>query len=155
MKNENQSENGIKSFSLYNIAFTVTNLDASLKWYSDVFGFNLVSRSSFQLPTGTAEAAIIEANGLKLELLYVPHGKRIEEMFAELPFHLIPIGNKAVVLQVTDIALASEELASKGVKFVYREQNLVEGAMLSTMIEDIDGNKINIFQTNTLIENIK
>ena len=155
MENANHSENGLRSFSLYNIAFTVTNLEASLKWYKDIFGFKQISRSNFQLPQGTAEAAIIEAGGLKLELLYVPNGKRIEEMFAQLPFHLIPIGNKAIVLQVKDISVASEELAALGVKFVYREQNLVEGAMRSSMIEDIDGNKINIFQTDTLIENIK
>ena len=153
MENTNQSETGLKSFSLYNIAFTVANLEASLEWYKDVFGFQLVSKSRFQIPQGGVDAAIIEAGGFKLELLTVPNAQRIEELFLELPFHLNTIGNKNIVFQVENIAVATEELAAKGVKFVYREQYLVEGAMLSTMIEDIDGNKINIFQTNTLIEN--
>ena len=153
MENTSQSEKGLKSFSLYNVAFTVADLEASQEWYRDVFGFKLVSRSRFQLPQGSVEAAIIEAGGLKLELLTVPNANRIEELFLELPLHLNTIGNKSIVFQVEDVAVATEELAAKGVKFVYREQYLVEGAMFSTMIEDIDGNKINIFQTNTLIEN--
>jgi hypothetical protein len=51
--------------------------------------------------------------------------------------------------------MATRELERKGVRFVWREQYLVGQAMFSTMIEDIDGNKINIFQTNTIIGNEK
>ena len=153
MENRIQQEKGLQSFSLYNIAFTVTDLDRSIEWYKNVFGFRLVSRSVFSVPAGEAEAAIIQAGEIKFEMLYIPGGKRIEELFAVVPLHLVPIGNKFIVFQVDDIAVTTKELEEKGVDFVWREQRLVGNAMLSTMVQDLDGNKINIFQTNTILGN--
>ncbi len=57
--------------------------------------------------------------------------------------------------KVNDVSLATKELEEKGVSFVWREQYLVNKSMFCTMIEDIDGNKINISQTNTIIGNEK
>lgn len=151
MEITSQNKNGLASFSLYNIAFTVTDLDQSIAWYKYIFGFELISRVTFAIPAGSAEAAVIKAGALRLELLQVENGKRIEELFAEAPQHLSVIGNKAIVLQVDDIAVASKELEEKGVKFVWRELYIAGDKMLCTMIEDVDGNKINIFQTDTII----
>jgi catechol 2,3-dioxygenase-like lactoylglutathione lyase family enzyme len=151
MKNETYENRGLASFSLYNIAFTVSSMDKSIKWYGDIFGFKLISRTTFSVPAGSAEAAIIERGGLRLELLEVPNAERIDALFAEVPLHLNVIGNKAIVLQVDDIAIATRELEEKGVTLVWREQYLVGDKMLCTMIQDVDGNKINIFQTDTLI----
>lgn len=154
MKEENkqsQSRSGLASLALYNVAFTVTDLERSINWYSEILNFRLIKRSEFDIPTGRATAAILEGAGIKLELLHIPGGIKIDEMFAPAPLHLIPIGNKAIVFQVGDLKVASEELAEKGVSFVWREHYLTEGGMLCSMIEDQDGNKINIFQQNTTI----
>jgi catechol 2,3-dioxygenase-like lactoylglutathione lyase family enzyme len=151
MTHENSKEDGLASFSLYNIAFTVANLDKSINWYRDIFGFKLISRTTFSIPGGSAEVAIIEGGGIRLELLQVPNGKKLEEMFANPPHHLIPIGNKTIVFQVNDLIVASKELEEKGVVFVWREQYLTGDAMFCSMIKDIDGNKINVFQTNTTL----
>lgn len=151
MEITSQNKSGLASFSLYNIAFTVADLDQSIAWYKYIFGFELVSRVTFSIPSGSAETAIIKAGELRLELLQVENAKRIEELFAEAPKHLITIGNKSIVLQVDDLAAASQELEDKGVKFVWRELYIAGDKMLCTMIEDVDGNKINIFQTDTII----
>ncbi|MBS7232629.1 VOC family protein [Flavobacterium psychroterrae] len=153
MENTSLNKNGLASFSLYNVAFTVADLDASIEWYKSIFGFDLVSRVTFTIPTGSAETAIIKAGELRLELLQVPNSKRIEALFAEAPQHLDTIGNKSIVLQVNDLAAASQELEEKGVTFVWRELYIAGDKMLCTMIQDVDGNKINIFQTNTIIGN--
>ncbi|MBC7847430.1 MAG: VOC family protein [Flavobacterium sp.] len=155
MENKIYNEDGLKSISLYNIAFTVKNIDESIKWYKEILGFELKNKSTFSLPLGSAEIAILQSGDLKLEILQVPNNKKIEEMFAAAPMHLIPIGNKSIVLQVTNIKLATEQLEQKGVKFVWKEQFIAGDKMLCTMIEDIDGNKINIFQTNTIFEDKK
>ncbi|HLF52638.1 VOC family protein [Flavobacterium sp.] len=155
MKNKTYENGGLASFSLYNIAFTVSSIEQSIKWYQDVFGFKLISRTTFTIPAGSAEVAFIEHGGLRLELLEVPDSKRIDALFAEAPHHLNVIGNKTIVLQVEDVAAATRELEEKGVTFVWREQYLVGDQMLCTMIQDVDGNKINIFQTNTIIEDKK
>jgi catechol 2,3-dioxygenase-like lactoylglutathione lyase family enzyme len=148
---EEEPANGLASLSLYDIAFTVSDLDKSIEWYAENLNFKLINKSSFDLPAGKASAAIMEGAGIRMELLKVPGGKKIEEMFAPVPLHLIPIGNKAIVFQVEDIKMASDELAAKGLAFVRREHYLTDGGMLSSMIEDMDGNKINIFQRNTTL----
>ncbi|MBF4515813.1 VOC family protein [Flavobacterium sp. ANB] len=153
MQNTAINKTGLASFSLYNIAFTVSNIDQSIKWYSDIFDFKLVSRTTFAIPSGSAEAAILEAGGMRIELLNIPNPERIEALFADAPLHLIPLGNKSIVLQVEDLAVATKELEEKGVSFVWKEQYLAGDKMLCTMITDVDGNKINIFQTNTIIGN--
>ena len=151
MENTQQNKNGLASFSLYNVAFTVTDLDKSIAWYKDIFGFELISRVTFSIPAGSAETAIIKSGDLRLELLQVENAKRIEELFAEAPQHLLIIGNKGLVLQVDNVAVATKELEEKGVTFVWKELYIAGDKMLCTMIEDADGNKINIFQTDTII----
>lgn len=153
MGNNTKNKSGLASFSLYNIAFTVSDIDRSIKWYNDIFDFKLVSRTTFAIPSGSAEAAILEAGGMRIELLNIPNPERIEALFADAPLHLIPIGNKSIVLQVDDLAVATKELEDKGATFVWKEVYLAGDKMLCSMITDIDGNKINIFQRNTLIEN--
>lgn len=143
--------NGLASLSLYDIAFTVADIDQAVAWYTNILNFKLINRSTFDIPAGKATAAIMEGAGIRLELLHVPGGKRIEEMFAPVPMHLIPIGAKAIVFQVEDIKIASDELAAKAVPFLWRELYLADGKMLCSMIEDMDGNKINIFQRNTTV----
>lgn len=155
MNSKTYAEDGLKSISLYNIAFTVQNIDASIKWYKDVLGFELKNKSKFSLPSGSADIAIVKLGDLNLELLQVPNSKKIPEMFADVPMHLIPIGNKIIVFQVTDIKMTTQQLEEKGVKFVWKEQYIAGDKMLCTMVEDIDGNKINIFQTNTIFEEEK
>jgi catechol 2,3-dioxygenase-like lactoylglutathione lyase family enzyme len=149
--NKAEVTEGLASLSLYDIAFTVANVEKSIDWYADVLNFKLVNKSTFDLPDGKATVAIMEGAGIRLELLHVPGGKKIEAMFAPVPLHLIPIGNKAIVFQVEDIKIASAELAAKGISFLWRERYLTDGGMLSSMIEDMDGNKINIFQKNTTV----
>jgi hypothetical protein len=89
------------------------------------------------LPGGKASAAIMEGAGIKLELLKISAGKKIKTGFAPAPQHPIPIGNKAAVFQIEDIKIASEELAARGI--------------LSSMIADVVGNKVNIFQKKTTV----
>ncbi|PZX94514.1 hypothetical protein DOS84_02865 [Flavobacterium aquariorum] len=152
MENKIYNEDGLQSLSLYDIAFTVKNIEESIKWYRDVLGFELKNKSKFSIPAGSADIAMLQLGDLNLEILQVPNNKRIEEMFADVPMHLIPIGNKTVVFQVTDIKITTKQLEEKGVNFVWKEQYLAGDKMLCTMIKDIDGNKINIFQTDTLFE---
>lgn len=151
MGNKTYENGGLASFSLYNIAFTVSSIEQSIKWYGDIFGFKVISQTTFSIPAGSADVAIIECRGLRLELLEVPNAVRIDALFAEVPLHLNVIGNKTIVLQVDDVAAATRELEEKGVTFVWREQYLAGEQMLCTMIQDVDGNKINIFQTDTII----
>jgi hypothetical protein len=68
---------------------------------------------------------------------------RLDPLFADPPRHLLPVGNKFLVLQVDDLARASAELAERSVTFVWREKEKAPG-FPATAIRDFDGNLINI-----------
>lgn len=145
---EKDISKGLESLTLYNMSITVANLESAIKWYSTILNFNLIAQTSFQMPGGKVTAALISGAGVKIELLNIPNNRRICDLFAPAPYHLIPIGSKTIVFQVDDIKKASEELEAKGVRFVWREKYHTEDDKFCSMIEDMDGNKVNIFQRN-------
>lgn len=136
--------NGLQSLSLHNLAFTVSDLDKTIQWYGDILGFKVLNRVTF--PAIGAQVAFLQNADVRLEVLQAPGGFRINEMFADAPAHLLPIGNKVLVLQVNDLHTATLELEEKGVTFAWKEVDLTGDGTFSTMIRDSDGNFINIFQ---------
>ncbi|MGI4821648.1 MAG: VOC family protein [Janthinobacterium lividum] len=136
--------NGLQSLSLHNLAFTVSDLEKTIQWYGDTLGFEVLNRVSFAAIG--AQVAFLQKADVRLEVLQAPGGFRISEMFADAPAHLLPIGNKVLVLQVNDLHTATLELEEKGVTFAWKEVDLTGDGIFSTMIRDSDGNFINIFQ---------
>lgn len=136
--------NGLQSLALHNLAFTVSDLEKTIQWYSDILGFELLNRFTF--PAIGAQGAFLQHADVRLEVLQASGGFRLEEMFADAPAHLLPIGNKVLVLQVNDLHTATRELAEKGVTFAWKEVDLSGDGVFSTMIRDSDGNFINFFQ---------
>lgn len=142
MNKINQTD-GLQSVALSNLAFTVRNLNATIKWYGEIFGFEVIKRESFSAIG--AEVAFLAVSDIKLEILEIKGQIRIPEMFADAPAHLLPIGNKVLVLKVKNLALATQELEEKGVEFAWKNMNLTGDGSLNTMIRDLDGNFISIF----------
>ncbi len=140
---------GLKSLALSNLAFTVSDLDAAIQWYGKVFGFKVIKRESFTAIG--AEVAFINYGDINLEMLQIKYAIKIPEMFANPPEHLRPVGNKVLVLKVKDLALATGELESKGVEFVWKNMNLTADSSPNTMIRDLDGNFISIFPVEQTI----
>jgi catechol 2,3-dioxygenase-like lactoylglutathione lyase family enzyme len=136
--------NGLQSLSLHNLAFTVSDLDKTIQWYGDILEFKVLNRVTF--PAIGAQVAFLQHADVRLEVLQAPGGFRLDEMFADAPAHLLPIGNKVLVLQVNDLSMATQELEEKGVRFAWKEVDLTGEGTFSTMIRDADGNFINIFQ---------
>jgi catechol 2,3-dioxygenase-like lactoylglutathione lyase family enzyme len=132
-----------QSFSIFGLAISVSNLENSIAWYQNVLGFKLLKRTDF--PAINAKGAFLEGAGIRLELLQSDKGFRIEEMFADPPQHIMPIGNKALILYVDDLMALSAELESKDVVFAFKELALNNDGLKSTVIRDIDGNFISIF----------
>lgn len=142
--------NGLQSLSLHNLAFTVSDLEKTIQWYGDILGFKVLSRVSF--PAINAQVAFLQNADVRLEVLQASGGFRLAEMFADAPAHLLPIGNKVLVLQVNDLHTATLELEEKGVTFAWKEVDLTGEGVFSTMIRDSDGNFINFFQRNPASE---
>ncbi len=138
------SANGLQSLSLHNLAFTVSDIEKTIHWYETTLGFKVLSRTTF--PSIGAQVAFLQLADIRLEVLQAKDGFRLDEMFADAPNHLLPIGNKTLVLQVNDLHGATVELEEKGVTFAWKEVDLTSHGDFSTMIRDNDGNFINIFQ---------
>jgi len=142
---QERSSAGVASLTLHNLATTVSDLDTAVAWYEDMLGF--VCEVRMPIPEG--EVAILQGAGVQFELL-APSSMaetplRFAALFADPPNHLLPIGNKFLVFQVDDLAIASAELAARSVEIVWREKELAPG-WVATAIRDFDGNLINIFQ---------
>ncbi|WP_372497139.1 VOC family protein [Streptomyces shenzhenensis] len=61
------------------------------------------------------------------------------------PAHIRPIGTKALVFRVEDLAGATRTFRDLGVTTVWEQMDLGDGS-ISTAIRDNDGNLINVFQ---------
>lgn len=138
------SANGLQSLQWHNLAFSVADIEKTIHWYETTLGFKVMSRTS--IPDFGAQIAFLQLADIGLEILQAKDGFRLDEMFAEAPKHLLPIGNKSMILQVNDLHQATAELEEKGVTFAWKEVDLSGEGHLSTMIRDNDGNYINIFQ---------
>jgi len=131
------------AYTLDNITTTVSDLDASVAWWRRVFGLTLLNRTRFGAIG--AEVAFLQGPGFRLELLQAADGLRLPELTADPPAHIRPIGNKALVFRVEDLAWATQVLRDLDVTIVWDRLDLGDGS-ISTAIRDNDGNFINIFQ---------
>lgn len=138
------SVNGLPSLRMHNLAFTVSDIEKTIHWYETTLGFQVLGKTA--IPAIGAQIAFLQLADIQLEVLQAKDGFRLDELFADAPNHLLPIGNKSLVLQVNDLHQATVELEEKGVTFAWKEVDLSGEGHRSTMIRDNDGNFINIFQ---------
>lgn len=151
-KRNSVSETGLKSLKIHNIAFVVSNIDKSVDWYTTVLGFKLLAEETIPSKKGILKMAFLESAGIKLEILQNSEHRYVEALEQDARTDAAPsvIGSKAIVFKVENLQSATQELVQKGVDFLWKERYLAEDRLLSTMILDPDGNRINIFQSNTV-----
>ncbi|MEP6677643.1 MAG: VOC family protein, partial [Ferruginibacter sp.] len=92
MMENSKAIQGLQNVTVYGFAFTVKDLDQSEKWYHDILGFNKENEETFDINGKKAKIAFMELAHIKLEMLQVEGGHRIEAIFAAPPDHLLPIG---------------------------------------------------------------
>jgi len=152
MENSTKSKEGLDKLTFYNIAFVVSNIEESIKWYSTVLGFKLLTKQSIPAPEGKMEMAFMEGASMKIEMIENSNNQSIESIRKDATTDAAPtvIGSKALVFYVEDLGVTTNELEQKGVKFLWKERYLAEDSLYCTMILDIDDNRINIFQKNSI-----
>jgi catechol 2,3-dioxygenase-like lactoylglutathione lyase family enzyme len=135
---------GLATASFYNVAIVVSSIDRAVEWYGRVFGFVEQARG----PIAEGTVALMNGCGVTLEILewgLEEEPIRPAVLFADPPYHLLPVGNKILVFNVDDLSAATAEFDELGVTIVWREKELAPG-WRSTAIRDMDGNLINVFQ---------
>ncbi|MFM0227329.1 VOC family protein [Paraburkholderia dipogonis] len=132
----------LQGLRVNNVALATGDLDASIAWYEKVFGFVVSERGRFDAVG--ADFAMIEAAGMRIELVSRPYAEHQRVDRTPAPHHLDVLGYKAVVFETDDLAAATAALRQHGVELLWADQPLNAGRS-STMLRDPEGNLINIF----------
>ncbi|MBD3885770.1 VOC family protein [Phormidium tenue FACHB-886] len=140
---EANSEQGLETLQIYNVAISVANLDESIEWYEDKLGFQLQNRR--QVSTGI-EIALIEKNGFFIDLIYIAGSQNLEGIPQDPPDHLRVQGLRNLVFWVNDLQATDAELKSKGVQLIWESRYIPEVETSVTNFRDNNGNLIAIWE---------
>ncbi|MBD1995952.1 VOC family protein [Leptolyngbya sp. FACHB-541] len=148
-QNLSQSK-GIESLQLVNVAVSVMNLDEAIAWYSDKLGFILNYHTA---AIEGIELALMEKNGLYIDLIHYPEPINLEPERKNPPFHLQIAGLRNLVFFVDDSAAADAELKAKGVELMWESNFLPHLGTKVTAFQDMDGNLVAYWEKNEQILN--
>jgi catechol 2,3-dioxygenase-like lactoylglutathione lyase family enzyme len=143
-------KNGMESLQLINVAVSVRALDQAIVWYTDKLGFTLNYRTA---AIKGIELALMEKNGLYIDLIHHPQPVSLEPEPKDPPFHLQITGLRNLVFFVDDIAAADAELKAKGVPLMWESNFLPHLGTKVTAFRDMDGNLVAFWQKNDQILN--
>jgi catechol 2,3-dioxygenase-like lactoylglutathione lyase family enzyme len=125
-----------------NVAISVTDVDASAKWYGQLFGFKLGYRT--HLDGLDAQFAVLERPDIKIELISQRGVKRHEDADIDPPHHLGKTNIMAIVFSTDDLEKSTAEMEAAGAQFIWKLQTLSADGLRSTMLRDPDGNMLNV-----------
>ena len=114
----------------------VTNLDESIKFYTEVLGMKLLRRNDY--PSG------------KFTLAFVGYGSESEQAVIELTHNWdvaqYELGNAYghIALEVDDVYEACEKIKARGGKVVREAGPMKGGTTILAFVEDPDGYKIEL-----------
>ncbi len=125
------------------VGISVPDLDASIKWYHDVLGFDLL-RKMHQASNPEMDFAVIHRGNVRIELFQVVNGKPAPDYRSDPTADLYVHGVKHVGFAVKDIHAAVAYLKSKGVKI---SKELTENPRSAfVFFDDNAGNAIELIQ---------
>lgn len=145
-----KQKKGIESLQLVNVAVSVMDLERAIAWYSDKLGFTLKYRTP---AIEGIELALMEKNGLYVDLIHHPEPVNLERDRKDPPFHLQIAGLRNLVFFVDDIAAADAELKAKGVDLMWESNFLPHLGTKVTAFRDMDGNLVAFWEKNDQILN--
>lgn len=128
--------NGVNHF-----AISVANLEESIQWYSDVFGFTVFDRS--EIPGAGIKVSHMCGKGFILEIFEAPGSSPLAEERKVPNKDLMIQGNKHISFGVPDGRAAKAEFEAAGVDIAMVAE--VDGTY-GLFIRDNSGNLIEIFE---------
>ncbi|MBP2656360.1 MAG: hypothetical protein H6Q73_3929 [Firmicutes bacterium] len=131
----------IKIVELNHCAISVPNLEESLTWYKEKFGFTVIDRS--EIPGANIKVAHMQGVGFILEIFEAAGAAPLPEDRRYPNRDLKTHGHKHFSLGVTDARKAAQELEAMGVEIAMVAE--VDGTY-GVFIRDNAGNLIEIFQ---------
>jgi len=136
--------------ALNHIAITVKNLNESIDWYRDKFGFKLVSKHQYQ----DMYFALISLKKIKIELFcFNKTTKPLPDYRKKLMDDLIVIGTKHVCFEVDNLDLMVSKLHNQKVDIIGEQDTSAFGGRY-IFIKDCNGILIELYEFKfTLLQN--
>ena len=128
--------NGVNHF-----AISVANLEETIQWYSEVFGFSVIDRS--EIPRTGIKVSHMQGAGFILEIFEAPDAAPLPDDRRVPNRDLMTHGNKHISFGVPDGPGAKAELEALGVEVAMVAE--VDGTY-GVFIRDNTGNLIEIFE---------
>jgi lactoylglutathione lyase len=127
--------------SLKHVAITVKNLEETIKFYSDFFGFELVKIKS--KPELGITYAQLKAGKVSLEIIAPLREASIREEFKNIAAALSRKGLNHLAITVKNLKETCEKFKSQGVSFLFKPKLSGENLKM-TFILDPEGNLIEL-----------
>ncbi|MCD8365347.1 MAG: VOC family protein [Clostridiales bacterium] len=131
----------IKINGANHFAISVADLEETIRWYSDIFGFTVIDRSV--IPGAGIKVAHMQGVGFILEIFEAPGAAPLPEDRRIPNRDLMTHGNKHMSFGVPDGPKAKEGLEKLGVEIAMVAE--VDGTY-GVFIRDNTGNLIEIFE---------
>jgi glyoxylase I family protein len=132
----------VRGLRLNNVALAVNDLRTMVAWYESRLGFVVTERGRFDAVG--ADYAMLEAAGLRIELVSRASAAQRPVDRTAPPDHLAVLGLKAMVFESDDLEATTALLTEHHVDMVWADQRL-SAKRRSTMLRDPEGNLIHIF----------
>ncbi|UCD08691.1 MAG: VOC family protein [Dehalococcoidales bacterium] len=103
-------------FSIDHTAISVSNLDVSMRFYTDILGFTC--ERIIDIPDGNGRIALLTKADFTIEMFEFVESLPLPEKNGMLTDDLKKVGVKHVALRVKDIWTAAAYLKERGVEFI-------------------------------------
>jgi catechol 2,3-dioxygenase-like lactoylglutathione lyase family enzyme len=127
-----------------NVAVSCTNIETSKAWYMKMFDFK--PGYSTYLPDIGADFLVLKRDDLKVELISQEGSRRSETADLVPPAHVSVAYIIAIVFSIDDLEADTAALEAKGAVFVWKNLQLSDDGLKSSMLRDPDGNMVNVLQ---------
>ena len=131
------------TFAPHSVNLSVSDLDSSIAWYRDVFGFQEFYRNSY--PEMQLEIAFLKQGEFEIELIKFG-GSVAGTQCPDAPRHTAVRGITHVALRVPSLEKAISDLAAHGVKPVWGIKVFPELKMSVVFFRDPDGNQLKLVE---------
>ena len=131
----------IIDFRVHHLGVSVPDLEASIKWYGEFFGFTVEKR--MDVPPIHAKIAFLKRDDFRLELFEVEGAAALPEDRKDPDKDIMTHGWKHLSLEVADARKTLDNLKASGVEIAMETE--FEGAPMG-FVRDNAGNLIEINQ---------
>lgn len=128
--------NGINHF-----AISVADMEESIRWYNEKFGFTVIDRS--EIPGEGVKVAHMQGVGFILEIFCAPHSNPLPPERREPNLDFRTQGNKHISFGVKDGRKTKADMEAMGIDIAFEAE--VDGTY-GVFIRDNTGNLIEIFE---------